>query len=72
MMPRCGLALATVLLWPVAGLAATAPEQPTAWFCVQARAHRAAFASDKAAEDSARAQGATAATIAKAHRCKRQ
>lgn len=55
----------------VAG-AAERVEQPSTWFCVQARAHRAAFASDKAAEDAARALGATPATIAKAHRCKRQ
>jgi hypothetical protein len=55
-----------------AARAADQPEKPDAWFCIKARAHRAQFASDKAAEDSARAQGATAATIAKAHRCKRQ
>lgn len=71
-MSRCGLSLVMVLLWSMVCSAAPAPEQPSAWFCVQARAHRAAFASDKAAEDAARALGATSATIAKAHRCKRQ
>jgi hypothetical protein len=51
--------------------AADRPEKPSAWFCMQARAHRAGFVSDKAAEDSARAQGASQADIDKAHRCKR-
>lgn len=64
-------ALAVALLWPLSGHAADGPEKPDAWFCLQAKAHRAMFASDKAAEDAARALGATAATIAKAHRCRR-
>ena len=68
---RFAVAVAIALFWPLTGNAADTPEKPAAWFCVQARAHRAGFASDKAAEESARAQGATAATIAKAHRCKR-
>lgn len=54
-----------------AAMAADRPDKPSAWFCMQARAHRALFASDKAAEDAARALGATQATIDKAHRCKR-
>lgn len=63
--------VALALLWPLSGHAADKPEKPDAWFCIKARAHRALFSTDKDAEDSARAQGATQATIDKAHRCKR-
>jgi hypothetical protein len=65
------LALALALLWPLTGHAADRPDKPDAWFCIKARMHRAQFATDKAAEDSALAQGASRADIAKAHRCKR-
>jgi hypothetical protein len=68
---RFGLAIVLCILCKQVALAADQPEKPSAWFCYQARAHRALFASDKAAEDAARAQGATAAIIAKAHRCRR-
>lgn len=64
--------LSILLLLTVTASAADRPEQPSAWFCYQARAHRALFASDKAAEAAAVALGADNATIAKAHRCKRQ
>jgi hypothetical protein len=47
------------------------PEKPSDWFCMKAKAHRALFASDKAAEDAAIALGASQATIAKAKRCPR-
>lgn len=53
-------------------LAADSPEKPDAWFCLMAKLHRAQFSTDKAAEDDARAQGASQATIAKAYRCKRK
>lgn len=71
---------ATVLLVAVAlilvgvGNAARAagrPDIPDAWFCIKARAAVLAAGSEKAAEDAARAQGASEATIAKAKRCKR-
>lgn len=54
-----------------AAWAADRPDKPSAWFCMQARMHRAQFATDKAAEDSALAQGASRADIAKAQRCRR-
>lgn len=63
-------ALAALLLWPLSGHAADKPEKPDVWFCLKARAHRALFPTDKAAEADARAQGATSATIAKAYRCR--
>lgn len=46
-------------------------ECPSDWFCMKAKAHRALFSSDKAAEDAAIALGASQATIAKAKRCRR-
>jgi hypothetical protein len=64
-------ALAVVLMWPMTGHAADKPEKPDAWFCMQARMHRAQFRTDKAAEDSARAQGASQDTIERAKRCHR-
>jgi hypothetical protein len=51
--------------------AADRPEKPDAWFCFKARAAVLATGSEKAAEDAARAQGASEATIAKAKRCPR-
>jgi hypothetical protein len=61
-------ALAVLLL---AGVASAADDKPSTWFCMKARQHRAAFTSDRAAEEAARAQGATNETIAKAKRCAR-
>lgn len=54
-----------------AALAADRPEKPGAWFCIKARAAVLATGSEKAAEDAARAQGASEVTIAKAKRCPR-
>lgn len=64
-------ALAFALLWPLTGHAADKPEKPDAWFCIKARAAVLAAGSEKAAEDAARAQGASEVTIAKAKRCSR-
>jgi hypothetical protein len=64
-------ALAVALLWPLSGHAADRPEKPSAWFCIKAKAVLLAAGSEKAAEDAARAQGASEATIAKAKRCPR-
>lgn len=72
MFRRTGLFLLIVLCtFCNEAAAADRPEKPSTWFCMQARAHRASFASDKAAEDAARAQGASQADINKAHRCRR-
>jgi hypothetical protein len=60
-----------VLAWLTGAKAADRPEKPDAWFCIKAKAHRALFATDKAAEDAAIALGASQATIAKAKRCPR-
>lgn len=65
------VALLLALLWPLSGHAADRPEKPDTWFCIKARAHRALFPTDRAAEDAARAQGASQATIDKAKRCSR-
>lgn len=45
-------------------------DKPSIAFCLTAKAYRKAAGSDKAAEDAARAQGVSEATIAKAKRCK--
>lgn len=70
-----GVPLIALILFGLAWLngvkAADRLEKPSAWFCIKARMHRAQFATDKAAEDSARSQGATQADIDLAHRCKR-
>lgn len=63
--------LTLALLWPLSGHAADRPEKPDVWFCIKARAHRAVYPTDRAAEDAARALGASEATIAKAKRCSR-
>lgn len=68
-MKRVVLALA--LLWPLSGHAADQSDKPSASFCAAAKAHRALFSTDRAAEDAARALGASEATIAKAKRCPR-
>jgi hypothetical protein len=47
------------------------PESPSGSFCWLARRARDAAGSEKAAEDAARAQGVSEATIAKAKRCPR-
>jgi hypothetical protein len=46
------VALAIAGLGPV-----TADDKPSTWFCMKARQHRAAFTTDRAAEDAARALG---------------
>jgi hypothetical protein len=51
--------------------AMAADEKPSTWFCMKARAHRAAFPTDRAAEDAARAQGISEETIARAKLCRR-
>jgi hypothetical protein len=51
--------------------AADRPEKPSEWFCIKARAAVLAAGSEKAAEDAARAHGASDATIAKAKSCPR-
>lgn len=61
-------ALAILLL--LAGPVIAADDRPSAKFCLAAKAHRALFSTDRAAEDAARALGASDATIAKAKRCK--
>jgi hypothetical protein len=53
-------------------LAYAADDKPSTWFCMKARQHRATFSSDRAAEDAARAQGATSETMAKGKRCSRE
>jgi hypothetical protein len=63
--------LAALIVCGAAALASAADDKPSTWFCMKARQHRAAFTSDRAAEDAARAQGATNETIAKAKRCAR-
>jgi hypothetical protein len=63
-------ALAVALLWPLSGHAGDRPDKPSAWFCAAARAAVLTAGSEKAAEDAARAQGVSEATIAKARRCK--
>lgn len=47
------------------------PDKPSATFCWLARQARDVAGSEKAAEDAARAQGVSEATIAKAKRCSR-
>jgi hypothetical protein len=51
-----GLIAAAVLLVAVSRVRAEDPklEQPSTWFCVLARQHRAQFPTDRAAEDAAR------------------
>lgn len=61
-------ALAILLL--LAGPVIAADDRPSVKFCMAAKAHRALFSTDRAAEDAARALGASDATIAKAKRCK--
>lgn len=63
------LALFLALLWPLSGHAAD--QKPPGWFCAAAKAAVLAAGSEKAAEDAARSQGFSEATIAKARRCKR-
>lgn len=67
---RAGIALAVALLWPAGGHAADR-DKPSIALCAAARAAVLAVGSEKAAEDAARAQGASEATIAKAKRCPR-
>jgi hypothetical protein len=64
-------ALILILLWPLSGHAADHPEKPDLWFCIKARAAVVAAGSEKAAEDTARAQGVSEATIRAAKRCSR-
>lgn len=45
-------------------------DKPPVKFCMAAKAHRALFSTDRAAEDAARALGASETTIAKAKRCR--
>lgn len=62
--------LAILLLLTVPAMAAD-DDKPSFKFCAAAKAHRALFSTDKAAEDAARVLGASDATIAKAKRCRR-
>lgn len=63
--------LAVALLWPLSAMAGDRPDQPSLAFCLAAKAAVVAAGSEKAAEDTALAQGVSRATIAKAKRCKR-
>lgn len=54
-----------------AARAAERPEKPSVAFCIAAKAAVVAAGSEKAAEDTARAQGVPESTIAKAKRCSR-
>lgn len=63
--------LTLILLYPLSGHAADKPEKPSAWFCAAAKAAVLAAGSERAAEDTAIAQGVSRATIAKAKRCPR-
>lgn len=56
--------------WGTGHACALRPERPTA-FCAAAKTAVLAAGSEKAAEDAARAQGLSEATIAKAKRCPR-
>lgn len=59
-----------LLLYPLSGHAGERLEKPSLAFCLAAKAVREAAGSDRAAEEVARARGATDATIAKAKRCR--
>lgn len=63
--------LVILLLLSLPATAADRPEKPSAAFCFAAKAAVLAAGSEKAAEDAARAQGLSEATIAKAKRCSR-
>lgn len=63
--------IALVVVTVSAARAADRPEKPDAWFCIKAKAVLLAAGSEKAAEDVARARGASEATIARAKRCPR-
>lgn len=65
------LVVGLVIVSASAARAADRPERPSPALCVVAKAAVLAAGSEKAAEDSARAKGASEATIAKAKRCSR-
>ncbi len=63
--------IALLVIVAAAALAADKPEPPGKVFCYLARQLRSHFPSDRAAEEAARADGASQATIDKAKRCPR-
>lgn len=68
---RGGTVFAFLLLLMIPASAADRPEKPSTAFCIAAKAAVLAAGSEKAAEDVARSQGLSEATIAKAKKCSR-